>query len=142
MGGMDESSMIHNRRSRRSPVLLTATVDVDGAAQPVKLRNLSEQGALIEGEAVPAEGSRTVFRRNDLKLQSEVVWVHGKYAGIAFDEPLERTDVLRQVPQREARPVPPQLYARPAVSRHQLSAAERRWIEDWVSASGFDRLGE
>jgi hypothetical protein len=139
---MDESSMIHNRRSRRSPVLLAASVDVDGAAQPVKLRNLSEQGALIEGETLPAEGSNTIFRRNDLKLRGQVVWVHGKYAGIAFNQPLERSDVLRQVPQREARPVPPQLYSRPAVSRHQLSPTERRWIEDWVSTSGFDRLGE
>ena len=47
---MDESSMMQNRRSRRSPVLLAATVDVGGKPVAVKLRNLSEEGALIEGE--------------------------------------------------------------------------------------------
>lgn len=134
--------MIQNRRSRRSPVLLAASIDVAGAERPVKLRNLSEEGALIEGEHLPAAGSRAVFCRNDLKLQSEVVWVHGKYAGLAFDQALDRSEVLRHVPRRDARPVPPQLYSRPAVSRHELTPAERRWIEDWVSTSGYDRLGE
>ena len=40
---MDESSMTGNRRGRRSPVLLSATIEVDGAPVTVKLRNLSEQ---------------------------------------------------------------------------------------------------
>jgi hypothetical protein len=139
---MDESGMIQNRRSRRSPVLLAATVEVGGVAHPVKLRNLSEEGALIEGDGIPAAGTATTFCRKDLRLKSQIVWVHGKFAGIAFDQPLERSVVLRQVSRREARPVPPQLYSRPAVSRHHLSQAERLWLEEWVSTSGYDRLGE
>ena len=43
---MDQSSLAQNRRSRRSPVLLTATIDVGGMPLAGKLRNLSEEGAL------------------------------------------------------------------------------------------------
>ena len=47
--------MIKNRRSRRSPVLLAASIEVGGTSLKVKLRNLSEEGALIEGERLPEE---------------------------------------------------------------------------------------
>ena len=51
---MDESSVNHNRRSRRSPVLLAATIELGATAHDVKLRNLSSDGALIEGaESLP-----------------------------------------------------------------------------------------
>ena len=96
---MDESSMTQNRRSRRSPVSLAATIEVDGVPQPVKLRNLSEEGALIEGERLPPEGSTTFFERNELRLKSRVVWVQGRYAGVAFARPLRQEEVLRHVPQ-------------------------------------------
>ena len=67
---MDESSVTQNRRSRRSPVLLAATVEIDGAPVAVKLRNLSEQGALIEADRMPSEGAETYFERNELRLKS------------------------------------------------------------------------
>ena len=50
---MDESSIMQNRRSNRSPVLLSAKVEVNGAEVSVILRNLSPQGALIEGRELP-----------------------------------------------------------------------------------------
>ena len=53
---MDESNISQNRRSRRSPVFLAASLEVAGVAQTVKLRNLSEEGALMEGERLPLEG--------------------------------------------------------------------------------------
>ena len=139
---MDESSVNHNRRSRRSPVLLAASVELDGAVHDVKLRNLSKEGALVEvGEGLP-EFSKITFRRKDLCVRARVAWVQGKHAGIAFDKPLEPEQVLRHIPRREAKPLPPELFNRPAVSRHQLSPAERRWIEDWMDSSGVDRPGE
>ena len=96
---MDESSMFKNRRSRRAPVLLAATIEVDGVAQPVKLRNLSEDGALIEGDRLPAEGSTSFFQRSELRLKSRIIWVHGRYAGVAFARPLKCEELLRNIPQ-------------------------------------------
>ena len=96
---MDQSSISQNRRSNRAPVMLTARLELAGEAQQVVLRNLSTGGALVEGKWLPAEGSVVLFVRNDLRVQARVAWVEGKYAGVAFECPLERSELLRQVPQ-------------------------------------------
>ena len=141
-GHMDESSLNHNRRSRRSPVLLAATVELGGAVHDVKLRNLSEEGALIEGAEGLPEYAAITFCRKDLRVRARIAWVQGKYAGVAFEKPLDAAEVLRHIPSRESKPLPSQLFARPAVSRHDLSAGERRWIQDWMTTNGVDRPGE
>jgi len=122
--------MIKNRRSRRSPVLLAATVEVAGRALPVKLRNLSEEGALVEADRLPIEGSTTYFERNDLRLKSKVVWVQGRYAGVAFDEQLKPEQVLRNVP--TPRPRTHVDYKRPGFACRPLSEYERRMVEHWM----------
>ena len=138
---MDESSMMQNRRSRRSPVLLAATVDVGGKPVAVKLRNLSEEGALIEGEQLPVEGSSTYFERNDLRIKSRIAWVQGRYAGVAFDERLKPEDVLRNIPTPKRSP---QLndFRRPGLACRPLSDYERRMLERWMTASPIGSLGE
>src|SRR4051794_32639468 len=103
---MDQSMTSQNRRSRRSPVLLTASVEVDGTPMPVKLRNLSEDGALIEGDCLPPEGSITFFERDNLRLKSEVVWVEDRLAGVASAPPRKRWEVLRALPQPRRGPRP------------------------------------
>src|SRR3954447_6836690 len=100
---MDQSSISQNRRSRRSPVFLAASLEVAGTPEPVKLRNLSEEGALVQGERLPLEGTTTFFERNELRIKSRVVWVHGNFAGVAFARPLKSEDVLRHVPQPRAK---------------------------------------
>ena len=137
---MDESGMIQNRRSRRAPVLLAATIEVDGVPQSVKLRNLSEEGALIEGERLPAEGSTCFFQRNDLRLKSRVVWVHGRYAGVAFARSLKSEEVLRNIPQ--PRPKAPLDFRRPGLACRPLTSYERRMLERWMTASPIGPLGE
>lgn len=139
---MDESSVSHNRRSRRSPVFLTASIELGGAVHHVKLRNLSPEGALVEGAQALSEQSDVLFKRNDLSVAARIAWVQGKYAGIVFDYPLDPGEILRHVTRREAKPVPPQLYARPALTRHALSHAERRWIADWMESSALNKPGE
>jgi hypothetical protein len=137
---MDESSMRKNRRSRRAPVLLAAAVEIAGQPVPVKLRNLSEEGALIEGERLPLEGSTTWFERNDLRLKSRIVWVQGRFAGVAFDEPLNREDVLRNVP--KPKPKIQLDFRRPGLACRPLSTYERRMIAGWMTASPMGKPGE
>src|SRR5690349_9728982 len=95
---MDQSAITQNRRSNRSPVLLSAKLVVGGDEMSVVLRNLSSEGALVEGAHLPIEGSAAVFKRNGLSAPGHVVWVAGRYAGIAFDRKLEPSELLRQVP--------------------------------------------
>src|SRR3954447_11474854 len=124
---MDQSMTSQNRRSRRSPVLLTASVDVDGTPMPVKLRNLSEDGALIEGDCLPPEGSITFFERDNLRLKSEVVWVEDRLAGVAFARPLKRSEVLRAVPQPRQWVRPE--FRRPGLACRPLTVDERLMIQ-------------
>lgn len=137
---MNASSSIHNRRTRRSPVLLTASVEVAGEAKSVRLRNLSEDGALIEGECLPEEGSETFFERKELRLKSRVVWVEGRYAGVAFARPLKAEDVLRHIPSPKAKV---QIEARrPGLACRPLTSYERRMLERWMAAPSFNAVGE
>lgn len=127
---MDQSSITHNRRSRRSNVLLAASLEAGGVLHPVKLRNLSSEGALVEGDELPIEGSKVLFRRNDLEVESRIAWVTGNHAGVAFGCPLRAEDVLRNVP--KPRPRVKLDFRRPGVKSRPLTPEERRLVESWV----------
>ena len=137
---MDESSITHNRRSRRSPVFLAATIEVAGVAQSVKLRNLSEEGVLVEGDCLPEEGATTWFERKDLRVKSRIAWVQGRYAGVAFDQRLKTEDVLRHVPR--PRPRAKLDFRRPGLACRPLSTDERKMIETWLATAPIPRPGE
>ena len=137
---MDQSDSSQNRRSRRSPVFLKANIEVDGAVVPVTLRNLSEEGALVEGARLPSDGSRTTFERNDLRIRGEVVWVAGRLAGIKFDQLLKRDELLRQVPQPKQKFEP--VFRRPGLSCQPLSAEDRKMLETWVAMAPVARPGD
>ena len=127
---MDESANPGNRRSSRSNVLLAATIELGGASIPVKLRNLSEQGALVEADNLPLEDSEIIFCRNDLRVLGRIAWVNNKQAGVAFAEPLSTQDVLRNVPQPRRRVHTD--YRRPALNPRTLSANEQAAMVHWL----------
>ena len=137
---MDESIPNQNRRSRRSNVLLAASIEVSGASLPVKLRNLSTEGALVEGNDLPVEGSEVLFRRNELSVNSRVAWVHGTYAGVAFRRPIAQEAVLRNIPKPRYRA--PVDYRRPPLASRAMTAEERRLAESWAWTPWGDSLGE
>ncbi|MGZ2411515.1 PilZ domain-containing protein [Sphingomonas sp. F9_3S_D5_B_2] len=137
---MDESSMTHNRRSRRSPVFLLATIEVAGGAETVKLRNLSEDGVLVEGDVLPEEGATTLFERKELRVPGRIAWVQGRYAGVAFDKPLKPEDVLRHVP--APRPAVKVDHRRPGLASRPLTREERKSIELWMATGPVSRPGE
>lgn len=104
---------------------------MNGTLVPVILRNLSAEGALVEGTNLPREGSATLFERNDLRVSSRIVWVEGRYAGVAFDRLLAREELLREVP-RPRQKFEPQ-FRRPGLTCRPLSESERKMIEMWAT---------
>lgn len=132
--------MTQNRRSRRSNVLMAASIEVAGCSIGVRMRNLSAEGALIEGDELPVEGTIVTFRKNELKVPGHVAWVKGKRAGIGFDSNLDPETVLRHVPQ--PRPRARLNYKRPGLAPRELSPDERRFAENWVVTSPITPLGE
>lgn len=127
---MDESGITQNRRARRSHVLMAASIEAGGVSVPVKLRNLSSEGALVEGVNLPAVDSVVIFRKNELNLPGKVAWVTGNRAGIAFDAKLAPESVLRHVP--PSRPQRKLDFRRPPIRSGDLSPGERKVAQDWI----------
>ena len=129
---MDESSAAQNRKSNRTPVMLSATLEgAGGMTQSVILRNLSSGGALVEGKWLPAQGSNVLFVRKDLRVRAQVAWVEGAYAGIMFERALDRAEILRQVPKPKEKFAPQ--FRRPGLACRPLTESDRRMVQMWAT---------
>jgi hypothetical protein len=126
---MDQSSSTQNRKNRRSNVLMTASLELSGTSLPVKLRNLSADGALVEGDRLPVETASVLFRKGDLSMPGIVAWVNGRQAGISFAKQLNPEQLLRHIPAPRARVAPD--FRRPGL-RTKLSDDDRRFGDTWV----------
>jgi hypothetical protein len=137
---MDQSDAPRNRRAPRAPVLLTANLVGSERAYLVKLRNLSEDGVLVEADELPAEGTTAKFERNELSVKCTVVWVAGRCAGVKFARPLKQESVLRHVP--KPRPVQPPVFKRPSIACRPLTTHERKMVDRWMTDVTVDRPGD
>lgn len=137
---MDESGTTQNRRSRRSNVLMAASIESAGTATDVRLRNLSSDGALVEADHLPIEGSCVLFRKNELRVPGHIAWISGKRAGIAFDEQLDPETVLRHIP--SPRPQAKVDFRRPGLTTAELTPAERDIAQRWAWSKAVTPLGE
>jgi hypothetical protein len=52
---------------------------------PVRIRNMSAGGALIDGPDIPAAGARVLLVRGSLRASGHVAWREKGQAGIAFE---------------------------------------------------------
>jgi hypothetical protein len=137
---MDESLLAQNRRHRRSNVMLKATLETDSGPLSVILRNLSQEGALVQGEDIPPPETRVLFHRQGLCVPSRVAWAEDGYAGLDFDFPLFPRELLRHVPAPQER-APMSIKKRPGFSAKPLTAGERALIELWATEPA-NKLGE
>jgi hypothetical protein len=137
---MDNSTPDQNRKTRRSQVLLSATIEYGGSTHSVKLRNLSSEGALVQNAKLPIEGTAVVFCRNELCTRGRVVWVNDIYAGIAFDAKLDPAEVLRNIP--APRPKVQQRTYRPGFTPRNMTSEQQRLAESWVWSPHLSRPGE
>lgn len=119
---------------------MAANLELSGASLPVKLRNLSADGALVEGDKLPVEGTEVLFRRQELSLSARVVWEKGGRAGLSFSEPLSPEAVLRHIPTPRPRVLPE--FRRPGIARQDLSPVDSRRAADWMWRPGRDLIGE
>ncbi|HEY0625784.1 MAG TPA: PilZ domain-containing protein [Allosphingosinicella sp.] len=76
------------RRSNRSHALLSACLDVEGTAVPIRLRNISTTGALVDVPCSIQVGAAVTLRRMQVAVQATVARVEEHRVGLRFDEPL------------------------------------------------------
>jgi hypothetical protein len=93
---MTKPELMIDRVEARSNVFLAAMIDMPGGALPVRLRNLSSRGALVEGAVLPIEGAVHI-RRGDLHVRGQVVWVHDRYCGLHFDAMIDVPAWLKRI---------------------------------------------
>src|SRR5690606_7676700 len=73
------------RSDPRSNIFVAAVLNHDGASTPVRVRNMSRSGALVECAAPPAVQSAVRLCRGSLSVRGSVVWLSGERAGVRFD---------------------------------------------------------
>ena len=137
---MDQSLQTQNRRHRRSNVMLKATLESASGSLEVVLRNLSQDGALVQAENLPLIESRVLFHRQGLSVPCRVAWSHGGYAGLEFEFPLFPKEMLRHVPPPAERMQMP-IKRRPGLAAKPLTPGERALIEQWATEAP-NKLGE
>ncbi len=77
-----------DRRAERTHLFVVATLYFGQASTPVRVRNLSKTGALIEGADLPPVGTEIILRRASLEAAGTAVWSEAGRAGLAFRWPV------------------------------------------------------
>lgn len=83
----------------RSNVFLNATMVADGRSTHVRVRNISQQGALVDGSPLPPEGSKVELKRGSLSTIGEIAWRTEAQCGIRFAVPVDVPSWVRRVGQ-------------------------------------------
>jgi PilZ domain len=94
-----ESSPVHELRlDSRNNIFVMAALYANGrSVTPVRVRNVSRTGSLIEAASLPALGSAVRLSRASLSAPGTIVWIEGSRAGVRFDAPIT---VANWLPQR------------------------------------------
>jgi hypothetical protein len=86
-----------NRAEGRSNVFLTATLDSGATPTPVRIRNLSARGALIDGTSLPPVGARVRLTRGKHTAVGELTWAGPGQGGVNFDREIDVASWVQRV---------------------------------------------
>lgn len=90
-----DPAQVQNRRLHpRTNLFVAASIITERLRAAVRLRNISQAGALVEGGELPGVGDAFCLRRGDLAVRGQVVRRDAKSAGLSFDQPTDPTDWL------------------------------------------------
>ena len=84
------------REDSRSNVFLSATLYWARMQSPVRVRNLSGTGAMLDGAGLPGEQTEVELRRGSLSIRGEVVWHRGNLRGVRFRGPVTVSEWVRK----------------------------------------------
>lgn len=75
-----------SRGAARTNVFLAATIESRGSNDAVRIRDISETGAMVEGRLLPGVGEELTLRRMHLQTSGRVVWRSSQRCGIKFED--------------------------------------------------------
>ena len=129
------------RSAKRARVLLAAKLRTgNGIEIDVRLRDLSQRGALVEGQALPPQGSEAVFSRGSMSVPARVAWTGEGKAGLEFAYPIDENDVLVQLKRTNIDSNQPR-FRRPRLGE-DMTEQEKRLARLWGASVGIAVPGE
>jgi hypothetical protein len=80
------SGIAHQPRLPRKNLMLGVTIEAGSLKTPVRLRNLSVSGAMLEGSTLPDPGMKLILQRSEIRIGATVVWRMQGRCGVSFDD--------------------------------------------------------
>lgn len=141
-----------DRAHPRTSMFVLATMAAASLTGPVKVRNMSPDGALIEGATLPGVGDHLSLQRGELKATGQIVWQDGGKAGVRFDHHVQVADWLpagaarqqlveQTVYELKNASVAPTLTA-PAAARAPLPSSAIERVDLLEAADALDTLAD
>jgi hypothetical protein len=93
---MDQPAKSETRLTARTNLFVMAVICAGLSSEPVRVRNLSTSGALVEGAVLPQPGTQVRLCRADLDVEGEVMWCKDGRAGLQFGSSVIVADWLPQ----------------------------------------------
>ena len=82
------------RVEARSNIFVVAVLASDNGSAPVRIRNMSRSGALIEGGVIPPENASVRLSRGSLSVRGQIMWRRENRAGVHFESAVAVADWL------------------------------------------------
>ncbi len=118
-----------HRGERRHPLIWSGTLHYDFASSPVRLRNISERGALIESERILPVGAEPLLELGEAgSVFGTVTWTVGDQAGLRFHTPFDMTMLAKAKPQ-----LAPARWEQPEYLKAEPAKPEASspWADEW-----------
>jgi len=64
---------------------------------PVRVRNISELGALVDGSSLPSDGTQVELRRGSLRTVGKIAWTAGNQCGLRFAIPIAVASWVKKI---------------------------------------------
>jgi hypothetical protein len=94
IGALPKSCQENGRAERRFEVQLSAVLRTGLLSMPVRVRNLSRSGALVQAPCAPPNGGTVTLSREGFAIEGTVMWVDGHLFGLRFEAPMRATELL------------------------------------------------
>lgn len=84
-------------RPARKNVMLAASISAGGDSVPVRIRNLSRAGVMIDGPTLPDVGSALRLSRLELSVAATAIWNREGRCGLSLESPIAVDDWIAGV---------------------------------------------